>query len=514
MGLPADQVDGRTDLYALGGVLHEMLTGTTCLHSQTFDGWMYQHFQAERIAPSKKRPELANWPALDALVLSLLAKDRNHRPATAAELIHRFDEINQWRRASVSQKSAARTAQDFAFERVDAVPIGSSQPVAPAVGIKTIYEPAPKSISQPRKNMVWIALASIVFLLLTTWGIYMWHSTPQLQIARPATNDAQLPRIDTQKLPIVDTPRLYVVGEKGTILRSDDDGATWVKQISGTEANLYSVNFRTTKLGWASGDGSTIMRTVDGGKTWVTQNQKSDGVFNSVAFGTTNDGWAVGSDRKFHSIAWTTKNGGQVWDQETVEKQLAHENQTSYLQSIVFPTPLLGWIVGGYSPGSDFRPNILHTTDGGATWFEQTSGAKGLLNCVFFINLNSGWVAGDYGTILHTDNGGNTWIIQATAPTPTRNSLSAITFVTLDTGWAVGWKGTILHSGNGGKTWIKQDSNTQDWLQSAVFRSSQSGWIVGAKGTILHTNDGGATWHRQSSGTSVNLMNITVAEER
>jgi serine/threonine-protein kinase len=86
-GMAADELDGRADLYALGGVLHEMLTGQTCFHSHNTEGWMYQHLQAEPQAPSLLRPELRNWPGLDALVLRLLARDREQRfPSVAAFL--------------------------------------------------------------------------------------------------------------------------------------------------------------------------------------------------------------------------------------------------------------------------------------------------------------------------------------------------------------------------------------------------------------------------------------------
>jgi formylglycine-generating enzyme required for sulfatase activity len=86
-GMPSGELDGRVDLYALGGVLHEMLTGRTSFASHNTEGWMYQHLQAEPVPPSRLRPELANWPGLDALVLRMLAKDRDQRPANAAEFV-------------------------------------------------------------------------------------------------------------------------------------------------------------------------------------------------------------------------------------------------------------------------------------------------------------------------------------------------------------------------------------------------------------------------------------------
>jgi serine/threonine protein kinase len=92
-GTPAAELDGRTDLYALGGVLYEMLTGQTAFHAENYEGWAWQHQNAAPKPPSALRPELANWQGLDALVLRLLAKDREDRPKDVAELLSLLDAV-------------------------------------------------------------------------------------------------------------------------------------------------------------------------------------------------------------------------------------------------------------------------------------------------------------------------------------------------------------------------------------------------------------------------------------
>lgn len=86
--MPADQMDGRTDLYALGCVLYEMLTGTTPFHAHTTAGWMKAHCEESPKPPSTLRPEIAEWSNLNALLAILLAKDRNRRPENSAELMN------------------------------------------------------------------------------------------------------------------------------------------------------------------------------------------------------------------------------------------------------------------------------------------------------------------------------------------------------------------------------------------------------------------------------------------
>jgi serine/threonine-protein kinase len=86
-GTPAAELDGRTDLYALGGVLYEMLAGQTPFHARTMEGWMYQHLEGVPEALGKLRPGLAGeYPDLEAVVLRLLARDRDQRFDSALAL--------------------------------------------------------------------------------------------------------------------------------------------------------------------------------------------------------------------------------------------------------------------------------------------------------------------------------------------------------------------------------------------------------------------------------------------
>jgi serine/threonine protein kinase/sugar lactone lactonase YvrE len=92
-GTRAAELDGRTDLYALGGVLFEMLTGQCVFDAENYHGWAQMHMHTAPTAPSSLRPDLKKWKGLDALVLRLLAKDRNDRPQSVAELLTLLDAV-------------------------------------------------------------------------------------------------------------------------------------------------------------------------------------------------------------------------------------------------------------------------------------------------------------------------------------------------------------------------------------------------------------------------------------
>ncbi|MFD9339184.1 protein kinase [Streptomyces sp. NPDC060028] len=84
-------VDGRADLYALGCVLMELLTGSRPFPAREMHELLAQHLTTQPPAPGSLRAGLP--AALDSLVLDLLAKDPAARPASAGEVSRRLAEI-------------------------------------------------------------------------------------------------------------------------------------------------------------------------------------------------------------------------------------------------------------------------------------------------------------------------------------------------------------------------------------------------------------------------------------
>jgi serine/threonine-protein kinase len=90
-GMKAAELDGRADLYALGVTLYEMLTGRLPFHAHTDAGWMKAHLEETPPPPSQFNPELAQLPAIDELVLKLLAKERENRPKDAHAFLNELN---------------------------------------------------------------------------------------------------------------------------------------------------------------------------------------------------------------------------------------------------------------------------------------------------------------------------------------------------------------------------------------------------------------------------------------
>lgn len=108
--------------------------------------------------------------------------------------------------------------------------------------------------------------------------------------------------------------RLVIVGERGHVLYSDNEGESWTQADVETRSQLNAVVFMNAKLGWAVGEDAVIVHTTDGGNRWTRQFDDRDadmrGPLLDVVFLTEKEGFAVGV---FNKIFKTT-DGGVTWN--------------------------------------------------------------------------------------------------------------------------------------------------------------------------------------------------------
>ncbi len=76
------KVDARSDVYSLGCVLYEILTGEPPFVGDSPVAVAYQHVREDPVPPSARHADIS--PDLDAVVLKALAKNPDNRYQTAA----------------------------------------------------------------------------------------------------------------------------------------------------------------------------------------------------------------------------------------------------------------------------------------------------------------------------------------------------------------------------------------------------------------------------------------------
>jgi serine/threonine protein kinase len=81
-----EKLDGRTDVYALGVIVYQLLTGEVPFKSSNFVALLTKQVSEPPMPPREKRPDLDIPPGLELVVLHCLEKQRENRYSTAAEI--------------------------------------------------------------------------------------------------------------------------------------------------------------------------------------------------------------------------------------------------------------------------------------------------------------------------------------------------------------------------------------------------------------------------------------------
>src|SRR5205823_759022 len=88
------EISPRSDLYSLGAMLYEMVCGRPPFVGDESVAIIGQHLNTPPVAPTWHRPDCP--VGLEALILRLLEKDPQKRPATAAEVAAALSVVTQF----------------------------------------------------------------------------------------------------------------------------------------------------------------------------------------------------------------------------------------------------------------------------------------------------------------------------------------------------------------------------------------------------------------------------------
>ena len=146
-------VSAASDLYSVGVILYELLTGVVPFEGETAVAIAFKQVSAEPQPPSAVNPALP--VALDAVVLRALAKDPARRYADADEFIAALQ--RERRLLPVSSGAPARLAppsQDGQY--------GGNGPLLLPAATPLVEEPKPPPGSRRRRLLLWSAAAVLI----------------------------------------------------------------------------------------------------------------------------------------------------------------------------------------------------------------------------------------------------------------------------------------------------------------------------------------------------------------
>ncbi len=173
-------VDGRADIFSLGAVLYEMLTGFPPFFGGDLDAVLYQVINETPASPRSRNKAVA--PVFDYIVAKAMAKDPNDRYANARAMasdLRNFHDFAIWRPkgetlAPLHSDTAAKT------------------PRAAASQARTTTDSA---ISRRRRNLVIYGVPATLIAVVAGWAVVSKRPSGDMQLTlnqRPNTSAEKL----------------------------------------------------------------------------------------------------------------------------------------------------------------------------------------------------------------------------------------------------------------------------------------------------------------------------------
>lgn len=269
-------------------------------------------------------------------------------------------------------------------------------------------------------------------LLLITMTLFCAVSA---QAADPLSNQSSVSRraLELMSAQVARAgDRLVSVGERGTVLLSDDEGRSWRQVVAPVRLTLTSLCFADSRLGWAVGHGGVVLATKDGGESWARQ---LDG--RTVA--------EIEMAQAKSDLARTPQDERAQSRVREAEGLVKDGPDKPFLGAYCFDTTHV-LIVGAY--GLAFR-----TADGGASWqsaMGDTDNPHGRHLYAISRTGNDVYVVGEQGIVLKSDNSGANF---HHLDTPAKGTFFGVVTAPHGTIIALGLRGALYRSSDAGANW-------------------------------------------------------------
>jgi len=226
-----ETVDARSDLYSTGIVLFELLTGRAPFRGDNPVAVAYQHVNSEAVPPSSLNPKVS--PALDAVVLRALSKDRFERYQSASEF---REDVEAAAAGSVpARKQVAVNDFNATLFGVNPSSVAGSEA---ALRQLTVDEDdrLVRTQSRPPVAWIWAGIASMVVIIAAvifwTFSLSPQQLAPNLSTTVPSvsgqTFEDASKALDDSKLVAQRFDETSTTVPEGVVIRTDPEAGTTV----------------------------------------------------------------------------------------------------------------------------------------------------------------------------------------------------------------------------------------------------------------------------------------------
>lgn len=302
-------------------------------------------------------------------------------------------------------------------------------------------------------------------------------------------------RASLRGLSVVDDHVVWASGQRGTILRTVDGGASWeIHTIP--RANRFDVRAiagRSATVAHAAATAGRIWRTNDGGKTWSLRYEATDtsAFLDAIVFRDDLHGVALGDPVAGRFLLVVTDDGGETWrEAPAASRPVAVPGEAAFAASgtsLVVQGRSRGWLGSGGAAAHVFRSADFASWSPVTVPMRSEGAGAGVFSLAFADSLHGIAVGGDYtqpdsvrGNAAWTRDGGVTWEPPRQPPGGYRSGASAQWRAGQIVAIAVGTNGADISS-DGGETWHPLDSTGFNAVQ---FAPGGVAFAVGGGGRV------------------------------
>jgi photosystem II stability/assembly factor-like uncharacterized protein len=259
-----------------------------------------------------------------------------------------------------------------------------------------------------------------------------------------------------------------VVGDRGHILVSRDQGGTWTQARVPTRSMLTGVFLHEKKLGWAVGHDAVILRTEDGAETWerVHWAPEEERPLLDVWFEDAENGLAIGA----YGYVLATSDGGKTWS----ERSIVEGDEAA-----------AGGATEDYGADEDWDVDFDYEAE---EW-----GVVGDYHLNQIARAENGrmYIAAEAGAVFRSDDNGRTWV---SLTSPYQGSFFGVLPLAGDSVLVFGLRGHMYRSDDAGQTWRELETGIEEMLTAGLRLNDATVLVAGLGGKILVSHDGGDTF--------------------